>query len=372
MNNKKIGIISSNIYMPGGTTRSNINLANEFLTAGHSVTFFNVINRKKIEDSSFKAEHGWIDKAIEVEAVEKLLDTQDYDIFVITRESYFKVAQVIKQQNPQAFIVGEIHAPLAYLPSDRDALCPDYIDSYRLATQTIADKFKETYQLNNVFVFNVSLRHVFDLFEESPSPVTNHLLSYSRFDERQKKLSKAIKLAEILGPDYTLYLNGYGPDEKMYRNMIVDSKLSNVLVNEKMPEDYVYVSTADYETLGYSIAEAIAKGKKVILTKGLDGEIFNIYKAFEGIYWLSNEDDDSEKIKLFLNDPLSQLNYDVNKRLLSNEFIVSEYAVKLIKTINNLPKAPKNMVSLNRKKQLKIIMSLEDSLIKKLINKIIK
>ncbi|MGX6962763.1 hypothetical protein [Vagococcus xieshaowenii] len=371
MNKKKIGIVTSNIYSAGGTTRSSLNLANEFLALGHEVAIYNVINRKKIANHQFMEIQGWSNQSITITSIKNIIHDTNFDVVIITRESYFKLALVIKQANPQTIIVGEVHGPLSFITETRESLSSNGIDLYRLASQRIGDSFEKKFNLKNYFTLNVSLLHIIESFADKPAEVTNNLLCYSRFEERSKKISKIINLARQLGSDYSVYLNGYGPEEATYKKIKEEQKITNVLINQEMPNNYVYISTSDYETLGYSIAEAIGKGKKTVLTKGLDYEVYHLYQEFNGIYWLTDTVDLAE-LKAFMAQPLTLTEYLENQELYYTKFVINNYGQVFLSKMDQklILRSKAYLPVLSKKEQRQIINKLEPNLLIKILTKI--
>ncbi|WP_052008432.1 hypothetical protein [Listeria aquatica] len=60
-------------------------------------------------------------------------------------------------------------------------------------------------------------------------------------------------------------------------------------LNQGTPIDYIYFSTSRYETFGYSILEALAKGKRVILFPGEDNVLREVYGNPNNIQWISKD-----------------------------------------------------------------------------------
>lgn len=354
---KKVGIIGFNIFSPGGTTRSNINLIKEFSDSGYEVTLYNF---KKFSNSDilalrYKEEIGG--KVI-FKTVRQLVDDK-LDIYFITRESFFSLAELLYYLNPKSIIVGEIHAPLALVEDDVLKELT-YLTAIRVATESIRLKFIEKYHYENVFVQTISLNHleVLPYFEDQE---TLNLFIHSRFDERQKDISYAIKLVDYLvnylgHTEIKLYINGYGIGEVLYKNLITYYNLEkNVFINHAIPKNYIYLSTARYETLGFSIIEAIASGHKAILYGGDDGVVADIYKNFSFVSWINKTIEEDAKIVLDCFDKkLVKADYLLDSEEIKRLSLQGTYADITVDTLEKISKKTKRLTYMNKMKLNKI------------------
>ncbi|EUJ33708.1 glycosyl transferase, group 1 family protein [Listeria floridensis FSL S10-1187] len=289
---KKVAIIGFNIFAPGGTSRSNINLTKDFMDHGFHVALYNTLPFTKTDIITLKYTEK-IKQNISFHSIFDLGKRQDIDIYVITRESLFPVSKIIKHFSPQAMVIGEIHAPLDLLDESID-LSLDSIDLIRVSTPSIEEEFKKRYQFKHVVNHTVSVRHL-KIDSRIISPKTSNLSVFSRFEDNVKDISYSIKLMDYLvnylgAVELNLYINGYGPSETLFKNLINYYQLQRyVFLNERVPEESIYLSTSRFETFGYSIVEALAKGQKALLFPGEDGALKEIFPKTESIEWLCKD-----------------------------------------------------------------------------------
>lgn len=288
----KIAIIGFNIFSPGGTSRSNLNLAKEFNNEGIEVVIYNARPFSPTDILSIRYQEKLSTK-VYFEPLIELGKDNSIDIYIITRETFFPLAQIIKFYCPQAMTVGEIHAPLSMLPEnlDENLYALDYI---RVSTESIKKEFKKKYQYETLLVHQVSTDHV-AIPDDFIPKLTNNLYVLSRFEDGVKDISYAIRLLDYLvhyhkATHIRLYIEGYGPSETLYRNLINHYGVqANVFLNQGTPADYIYFSTSRYETFGYSILEALAKGKRAVLFPGEDRVLQEIYKNPPNIQWITKD-----------------------------------------------------------------------------------
>ena len=338
----KIGIIGYDIFGTGGTKRSNLNLINEFSIHGDEIAFFNLLpfSTKQVKNIQSELEKP---KNISFYSLQQFPKVAACNCYILTRESLFSFARYIKFKWPKAVVVGEVHAPLDLIEPELD-LGSEAIDVYRVATEKIKMRFMERMNLNNVISFPISARHIdFSVKEIQCNYQSLNFVIYSRFDERQKDISYAIKLVDYmvhgLGKNkIKLFLNGTGKSEKFYRNLVTFYKLTDhIFINQTLPKDYIYLSTARFETLGYSIMEAFASGNRIALYRGDDGSLAEIYKGFDSVCWLNkNLVDDSHALLQFYNKDISKVEenffHDLTlaKEILDTKNYASDYITKVI------------------------------------------
>lgn len=317
----KIGIIGYDLFGTGGTTRSNINLINELLSNGHYINYFNLQTvssegRKKVEALLVSKER------ISFDLIENFSNASSMDVYIITRESLFIFARIIKKHHPQAKVIGEVHTPLALIDPTLD-FASEAIDTYRVGLKSVYEKLSKKYPNNNIVHFPVSIRHLLMKKEMMIYPVHKQIsfYVYSRFDEAQKNIAYAIKLIDYFVNHkklrYHLYINGTGPSKDVYEKLVRLYQLQDfVFINQEVPVDAIYLSTARYETLGYSILEAFVEGKQMILYQGDDNSLREIYGSFKSFCWLTGSTiSDAVIIEKFLQQPIEEKN-----RLAQNDF----------------------------------------------------
>ncbi|SPP28692.1 CDP-glycerol glycerophosphotransferase family protein [Brochothrix thermosphacta] len=331
MSDKVIGIIGYNLFASGGTSRSNKNLIKEFLNGGHEVVFFNNEPFNNIDSTRLSIEEDILDRKISFKEISEINCDFRITTFIITRESMFVYAKSIRYIFPNSIIVGEIHAPLALIKETTD-LSLDYIDCVRVSTPGIAREFELRYQFANVFSLNVSLNHISTKIEDVDS-ITNNLVVYSRFEDDVKDISYAIKLlhyvVNILKKySITLYINGYGPSEKLYKKLIDYYSLQkNVYINKGLPDEYTYLSTSRFETFGYSIIESLSNGHKVISYNGEDNVIKDLYSNMSGIGWIDKDlTKDAHYIISFLEHSITEKDYRADMLLIRKLFSLEKYS----------------------------------------------
>lgn len=333
MRKKVIGIIGYNLFSSGGTSRSNVNLIKEFCKDGHEVIFFNNEPFNNLDITKLKLEEYMLDIKVSFHSLCNLEQDLGITTFIITRESMFVYAKSIRKSFSNAIIIGEVHGPLALI-SDRIDLSLDYIDCIRVSTTKIAEKFEEKYQYSNVFSLNVSLEHLETEVKRIDSKNDN-LLIYSRFEDDVKDISYAIKLVHylvnILDKDnFKLYINGYGPSEMLYKNLINYFNLhDNVYLNNQLPEEYTYLSTSRFETFGYSIMEALASGHRAVTFEGEDTVLRDIYNGMNNVGWISkNIKQDALYIIEFLNKTITKKQFSADMKLVEERFYITFYSEK--------------------------------------------
>lgn len=333
---KRIGVIGYNIFTPGGTTRSNINLIKEFTTHEYNIKFFNY---RKFSDNDvvILREKENISPEVQFFNMQDIIEETDVDIYIITRESFFILAKIIKTVNPNCIVVGEVHAPIELINVPlSDPL--KYIDCVRVATESIKQEFITKYNFNRVFSHTISLVHLHSLpiIEDK---LTSNLLIHSRFDESQKDIAYSIKLVDYIVnclnyKNIRLYINGYGAGETLYKNLIAYYNVQkNVIINGVLPENYIYLSTSRAETLGYSIIESIASGYRALLYGGVDGVVAEIYKDFKTVDWLTKQvEEDAKTVVEFIQKSPSIDNSEFDLKLIEN--MSKDYVNHFIDKIN--------------------------------------
>lgn len=291
----KVVVFGYNIFSPGGTTRSNLNLITEFKKNGnYDIIYYNYTDFSNADLVTLLHQEPIMrDVTIKTVASITTEGVKKGDCYFITKESFFPIAKIIRSEHPTATIIGEIHGPMDMLYTDFSPMLP-YFSYIRVATESIKAKFIERFGFNRVYVQNVSLAHIQPV-DQLQSIKSNNFVILSRFDEQSKDISYGIKLMDYLvnylnHREIHLYLNGYGIGEVLYKNLINYYKLNaNVHINKVLPKDYTYLSTSRYETFGYSIMEAIFNGHNVCLFAGNDQVVKENFSEFEMAFWLTKE-----------------------------------------------------------------------------------
>ncbi|MGN5881994.1 CDP-glycerol glycerophosphotransferase family protein [Staphylococcus simulans] len=288
----KVNILGFNLFAKGGTTRSNINLIKAFQQAGHDVTYFNYLHYEDEAIMKLVIHENINPKRLEIKSHKETKALSDADILILTRESLFKIARDVKKHNKNIKIIGEVHGPLWYLDDDAD-LALDAIDAVRVSTKEIQEAFSNRFHYSSVFHYYVNAAHI--QINEHPINTKRNLFIKSRFEDGIKDISYVIKLMDYIvniKQDKTiqLYIQGYGPSEVLYQNLIHYYNLEdNVHLNQKVPQTYIYVSSSPYETLGYSILEAMATGNQALIYPGDDNVLQAIYEKYHNVHFMKKE-----------------------------------------------------------------------------------
>ncbi|EOL48971.1 CDP-glycerol glycerophosphotransferase family protein [Enterococcus phoeniculicola] len=290
----KIAIVGYNIFGVGGTSRSNINLVKELTRAGAELTVFNITDFTN-EDVTDLITREEMSTKIIFSPLNEIFSIVEQDVYILTRESLFLLSKAIKSNFPKSKVIGEVHAPLERLKFE-ETFYQDSIDVFRVATESIKESFKKIIGKENVVQYPVSIEHIkYQQKIDNEVVASNNLVIYSRFDEEQKDISYAIQLIHYLVNtlkiyQFKLYIKGAGPGATLYRNLIRYYNIQNyVRINYDLPSDYIYLSTARFETFGYSIMEAFAEGRRVLMYEGDDNVLPEIYGDYETIGWLTKD-----------------------------------------------------------------------------------
>ncbi|WP_239732834.1 CDP-glycerol glycerophosphotransferase family protein [Mammaliicoccus sp. P-M55] len=331
-----IKILGFNLFAKGGTSRSNINLIKSFIKSNHEVTYYNFKEFDKTAKFNIMINEQLFDKNLNFKLFEDAHDLVGADLVILTRETFFYLAREIKSIDYRIKIVGEIHAPLAYINDGQD-LAMDSIDAFRVSTMDVKNDFMKRFKVTNVFNQYVDASHI-ELNEEA-SVTKRNLLIKARFEDNIKDISYVIKLmnriVNIEGhDDIQLYIKGYGPSEILYKNLIQYYHLEdNIHINEREPKNYIYISSSPYETLGYSILEAIAEGNKAFIYAGEDGVLQRIYQKYHAIEFLEkNIQDDCKRLLDFIDHKYTKEQRAADVALMKDTFIDRDYANDFIES----------------------------------------
>lgn len=339
----KIAIVGYHLFGIGGTSRSNINLITEFLAVPNvEITYYNTRKFTNRAVENFQKANPVIGEQIKYRHFSQLLDDAANDAYILTRENLFVLSKLIKKKFKQAIVVGEIHAPLPLIEPELE-LCKESIDVYRVATEKIKVDFLQkigAYQ-GRVVAFPVSVNHIdYSLADELATHESKNLFIYSRFDETQKDISYSIKLIDYLvnylgQKDFKLYINGSGPGETLYKNLAKYYRLQkNVFVNAKIPQDAIYLSTARYETFGYSISEAFTKGRKVMVYSGDDRVLEDIYGNFKTFGWLTkNIEKDAQYVLDYSQKSFGLVDFQADLAQALHYSIIENYGYRFIESV---------------------------------------
>lgn len=358
----KIAIIGYNIFSPGGTTRSNLNLIKEFTSYNYNIYYFNEVEFTNIDVTKLKQCEG-LNDSVKFYSIQELEIYVDADIYILTRETYFKIAKLIKKINPHSKVIGELHGPIPLIKVNLTEFLP-FIDCVRVATPSIKDEFIRKYRYDRVFVQTVSLYHV-QSFSKVKDELSNNLLILARFDEECKDIAYAIKLIAYIVHELgfyqiRLFINGYGPCEMLYEKLIEYYGVTqNVLINGQVPENYIYMCTSNYETFGYSIVEAIYQGHRAVLYGGDDNVIHENFKSFKTVSWLTKKIvEDGEKLVQFLKAEPNDSNHEHDRQLI-NEMSVN-YVSNFMDNISKFT-APNQIIHLT-KNEVRALLGKESTL----------
>lgn len=298
----RAAVIGYNIFAIGGTTQSNLNLLSILNRHYDETIYFNYLPFSSKDVQHLKKNYRELSKT-KFQQVKELFqhDQQlpEMDLIFITRESLFPLSTIFREMDLNALIIGEVHTPLALLdaqlPGLRDLSC------VRVATNSIRDAFKARYHFDRIYVQTVSLVQL--KWKQRDLQPSHNFVIQSRFFEKQKDIMYSLRIFNALKQDgntnYHLYINGTGQDEFEYRSYIDGNHLrSMVSINHRLPQYYTYLSTSKFETLGYSIAEAVANGHQVLAYLGDDDVVYENFKNVPMVHWMEkrNLNDDTEKL----------------------------------------------------------------------------
>lgn len=293
MSKKSIVFYVYNILNPGGTTRSCINMIknsieNDIFDTIYIVNYQGVKNRdKKIFYENNKLDADKV-KFISIKKLRKI--REEYD-FIITREDFFPISESIKDIKNLRYIIGEVHAPLPYL--EDKYLYLENLDFVKVNTKKIYEEFIKKYNYKNVMYNYVSLDHLYKIPEKNIELSKKiNLYIVSRLEERQKNISYSIQLIKYIieqGEQVNLFIDGYGPDEKLYKYLIGEYGLEDsIFINsDNKPENLVPISTSRYETFGFSIIEGIREYGTCLLYPGHDDVLKEIYPETKNVRYLT-------------------------------------------------------------------------------------
>lgn len=325
---KSIAVIGFNLFSPGGTTRSNLNTMHDFSTAGYQVDYYNFRDFSHMDAIKLTRENPFLEQ-INFHEIKDLKEEIPANMVFITRENFFPLAKYIRFNYPEKLVIGELHAPLSL--TDKTDLAPnlDYFNFVRVATQSIQDKVRSEFNFDRTFVQTISTSHlkneVSPNFKASRRDVYGNanFLVNSRFDQ-VKDIPYAIKLMDRLvnqigRKDFRFFVNGYGPGQMLVKNLIDYYNLNDyVFMNERQPDNYMYLSTSRVETFGYSIAEEFDIGHAVVTYPGDDGVVRENFGNYQNCLWITkNIEDDAKQVIQFADQENSLDGYKANLERLS-------------------------------------------------------
>ncbi len=293
MEKKSIVFYVFNIFNPGGTTRSCINMMRNSIENDIFNTIYIVNHQgvKRKHKKSFYQTYNFDPSQVKFISLKKLKKLDEEFDFLITREDFLPISKTIKEYENSRYIIGEIHAPLEYIKDKY--LFLENLDFVKVNTKKIYEEFKEKYNYDNVIYNYVSLDHLHNL-EQKNIDISNGINFYvlSRFEEYSKNISYIIRYVDYLlkqGQNVKLYLDGYGPNRNLYEYLIGEYNLEdNVFINsEDKPKDLVPISASRYETFGFSIIEGIHEYGACLFYPGIDDNLKEIYPETNNVRYLT-------------------------------------------------------------------------------------
>lgn len=332
-----IKILGFNLFQQGGTTRSNLNLLRTLKEAGHKVTYINYLPFRKRHIQKLKSDARREIEGIHFESFRSEKSLLACDVLILTREDFFGFAREVKRRAPHIKILGEIHGPLAYIHGTRD-LALEAVDAIRVSTPEIAAQFEKQYDYPYVFPMYVNTDHI--VYQPMPSPPTKNLMIKARFEDAIKDISYALRLMHFIvhtkgQRDVQLFVQGYGPSLELYEQLIRYYHLEeHVHLNKAMPEHAIYLSTSPYETLGYSILEAIGKGHKACIYPGDDQVLQPIYEPFHAVSFLNKQlTHDYELIMKAINETYTETMRQEDFQYFHQQFQYEDYSQALLEQL---------------------------------------
>lgn len=171
-----------------------------------------------------------------------------------------------------------------------------------------------------------------NILEEKEDVIT--FLNVGRHDERQKRLSKLIEVAEKLKNDglkFRILFVGEGQDSNLYKEMVTSKKLEETIIflgKKKNPYPYYKISdcvvlTSDYEGYPVVFLESMILKKPIITTKVSD------YEQIEGKYGIVTSKDVNDIY-------VAMKNFILNGFELKEEFDYQKYNEEIIQNLEKL------------------------------------
>ena len=162
--------------------------------------------------------------------------------------------------------------------------------------------------LCNNFIDNKKIEELSNEKIEIEKDEITTILNVGRHDEKEKKLSRIIEVAEKLKQEnykFRILFVGDGKDSNKYKEMVQKKKLEEQIIflgRKQNPYPYFKISdcvllTSDYEGYPVVFLESMILNKPIITTKVSD------YEEIEGKYGYTTKkelEDIYEKIKLFI------------------------------------------------------------------------
>lgn len=159
-------------------------------------------------------------------------------------------------------------------------------------------------------------------------------LNIGRHDEKQKRLSKLIEVAEQLKKDgliFKILFVGEGQDTSMYKQMVENKKLEDTITfvgQKKNPYPYYNISdsvilTSDYEGYPVVFLESMLLKKPIITTNVSD------YEAIEGKYGIVT----SKEVSSIYN---AMKNFIENGYTIKEQFDYKKYNEEIIQNLEKL------------------------------------
>ena len=148
-----------------------------------------------------------------------------------------------------------------------------------------------------------------------------------RLDESSKKLSILLDVAQKAknaSVNAMFWIIGSGPDEKMYKSIVKNNKLDNVVFFGAKKNPYPYIKMSDYVILtskyeGFPVIynEAIILGKPIITTIDVSDDYININNRFG---YVVTENEVFNKVKE-LSNKTEKLKEQIDYNILNNKRI---------------------------------------------------
>lgn len=186
----------------------------------------------------------------------------------------------------------------------------------------------------------------------SESDITNkekRILIVCRLHERQKRVTKALKIWESIADDpamseWQLDIVGDGPDAEMYQSIIKDRDIPRVnLYGHRDPQPYyrraaIFMMTSDYEGFPMTILEAMQNGTVPIVFDTFPS-LTDIISDCENGFTIKSDDysDYESKLIQLAKDAESRIRMGKNAVKKSREFSTDKIAGKWQKLISEIP-----------------------------------
>jgi len=218
-----------------------------------------------------------------------------------------------------------------------------YADCLVVLSKYYIEDYKKKYLLkdnNKIWAIGNALSFKQEMTNENYLTKSKTILIVSRLEERNKRLSIAIKAWEKLYkkyPDWDMQIVGSGIDEQLYRKMANKMKLKNItFLGHQDPENYyskssIFIMTSAYEGWPMVLTEALQKGCVPVCMNSFSAVHEIIKDKSDGFIIKNNKLHDLvDKIELLINNPEKRKEMAINGVINSRHFSMDNIGTKWI------------------------------------------